>query len=492
MMAADLPRGGADARPGSRSSCIPVPAPTLPSATSGAQRVERPRTRRPPTTVRESARSPSSHSPTTGITTFWGRGRIPNRRLDNGADGVGAAQVHRRLHVPDLVDLEVCVEHSRPVDHRDAGGGRQGGRIDHRHAGALPALGLLVADPHAGHVGDRVPRARPQIAPTGPAMSRQRSGTRALLPACRQAPDREGGRRRADPCPRPGAASGQPCRTARSASGSAGGSGSPPARSVGSGSSPREQLALAAAAGHRARGSRPPAPACRGAAGARSRPSAVPLLDDPAEVHDRDPVAERPREAEVVGDEEEAEPALSRRSQQHIEDLRPDRGVEHRDRLVADQAVRLEDERGGDRDPLALAAGELVGVAVEVALRARVRRRPSPRHRASRCSALRHVRTTSGSATIVRTRWRGFRVWYGSWKIICTRRRRSSEAGLAARPARRRAATSPSAGSTRPSIARASVDLPQPDSPDHAQDLALLPIERDAVHGPRRPASCRN
>ena len=50
-------------------------------------------------------------------------------------------------------------------------------------------------------------------------------------------------------------------------------------------------------------------------------------------------------------------------STQHREDLRPHRGVEHRDRLVADQPVGLEHERRGDRDALALAAGELVRIA---------------------------------------------------------------------------------------------------------------------------------
>ncbi len=65
--------------------------------------------------------------------------------------------------------------------------------------------------------------------------------------------------------------------------------------------------------------------------------------------------------------EGEAAPLLQ--GDEDVEDLGANRGVEHRDRLVADQPVRLEHERGGDRDPLALAAGELVRVAVEVAVR---------------------------------------------------------------------------------------------------------------------------
>ena len=76
-----------------------------------------------------------------------------------------------------------------------------------------------------------------------------------------------------------------------------------------------------------------------------------------------------------------ARPRCFCRSSEHVEDLRPDRGVEHRDRLVADQAVRLEHEGGRDRDPLALPAGELMGVAVEEALRVEadvVERPPHP------------------------------------------------------------------------------------------------------------------
>ena len=42
--------------------------------------------------------------------------------------------------------------------------------------------------------------------------------------------------------------------------------------------------------------------------------------------------------------------------------------VEHRDRLVADQALGVEHERGGDGHALALAAGQLVRVAVAKAL----------------------------------------------------------------------------------------------------------------------------
>ena len=106
--------------------------------------------------------------------------------------------------------------------------------------------------------------------------------------------------------------------------------------------------------------------------------------------------------------------ASSRRfcsSSRTCEDLRLDRDVEHRDRLVADQAVGLEHERRGDRDPLALAARELVRVALGEALGVEadvLERLPHPLVVLGRG---RRPARRSGSATIVRTRWRGLSVW---------------------------------------------------------------------------------
>ena len=92
-------------------------------------------------------------------------------------------------------------------------------------------------------------------------------------------------------------------------------------------------------------------------------------LDHSAQVHHRDPVAQRPRQAEVVGDEQQRQLALLLKIQQNPQDLRLHRHVEHRDRLVADQAVRLEHQRRRDRHPLALAARELMRVPLAEALR---------------------------------------------------------------------------------------------------------------------------
>ena len=92
-----------------------------------------------------------------------------------------------------------------------------------------------------------------------------------------------------------------------------------------------------------------------------------PFLHDAAEVHDRDPLREADRRREVVRDHQDRE-TLFAQAVEHVEDTRPDGDVEHRDRLVGDEHVRLEHERRGDRHPLALAARELVRVPVEIEL----------------------------------------------------------------------------------------------------------------------------
>ena len=85
-----------------------------------------------------------------------------------------------------------------------------------------------------------------------------------------------------------------------------------------------------------------------------------------AEVHDRDAVRDLPDDREVVGDEEVGDPELALEVPEQVEDLGLDRDVERRDRLVADDQLRPQRDRPGDPDPLALAAGELVRVAVVV------------------------------------------------------------------------------------------------------------------------------
>ena len=79
----------------------------------------------------------------------------------------------------------------------------------------------------------------------------------------------------------------------------------------------------------------------------------------------------------------------------------------------------------------------------------------------------------SGSPTMSSTFQRGFRLAYGSWKIICMRRRSvcaSADLNVAAvsTPSKR---TRPRVGAYRPTSSRATVLLPQPDSPTSASVL---------------------
>ena len=83
---------------------------------------------------------------------------------------------------------------------------------------------------------------------------------------------------------------------------------------------------------------------------------AVGQLDDAAQVHHRDAIADVLDHAHVVGDEEVGQPELALEVLEQVEDLGLDRDVERGHRLVADDEVRLEDQRAGDADALALAA----------------------------------------------------------------------------------------------------------------------------------------
>lgn len=84
------------------------------------------------------------------------------------------------------------------------------------------------------------------------------------------------------------------------------------------------------------------------------------LLDDRAVLHDDDPVAERPREVEVVGDEQHPHPAPAAEIPQHLDDLRLGRDVECGRRLVADEQTRRRAQRPGDHDPLQHSARQLM------------------------------------------------------------------------------------------------------------------------------------
>ncbi|MCY1369025.1 hypothetical protein D9M69_560420 [compost metagenome] len=63
---------------------------------------------------------------------------------------------------------------------------------------------------------------------------------------------------------------------------------------------------------------------------------------------------------DIVGDVEHGQVPFTLDPREQLEDIEPDRNVEHRRRLVGDQHVRRNSKCPGDVDALALATGELM------------------------------------------------------------------------------------------------------------------------------------
>src|SRR5438445_6831876 len=82
-------------------------------------------------------------------------------------------------------------------------------------------------------------------------------------------------------------------------------------------------------------------------------------LHDPSEVHDRDSVADEFRRRQVVRDEQVRRAVPLLEVEYELEHPGPDGHVEHRDGLVGDNQLRLEDHRPRDHGPLLLAAAQV-------------------------------------------------------------------------------------------------------------------------------------
>src|SRR5438309_166447 len=95
------------------------------------------------------------------------------------------------------------------------------------------------------------------------------------------------------------------------------------------------------------------------------------LLHDAAGVHDGGVVRDLGGDAEVVRDEDDGETEALLEIAQEPEDLRLHGHVERGGRLVGEQQLRLARERDRDHRALAHAAGDLVRIAREAALRRR-------------------------------------------------------------------------------------------------------------------------
>ena len=128
-----------------------------------------------------------------------------------------------------------------------------------------------------------------------------------------------------------------------------------------------------------------------------------PALDDPAVLHDDDPVRHVGHHAHVVGDEDDAGVDPGAQVAHELEDLGLHRDVERGGRLVRDEQLGLARDRLRDHRALPLTAGELVRVGVEAPLRARGSRRAGaarsrgPSRRPGRCRSACAASRRSGS-----------------------------------------------------------------------------------------------
>ena len=87
-----------------------------------------------------------------------------------------------------------------------------------------------------------------------------------------------------------------------------------------------------------------------------------PQFHQRAEIHHRHAVGDVAHHRQVVGDEQQRETQRFLQFVQQVHHLRLHGHVEGGDRLVADDELRLQHQRPGDADALALAAGKLVRI----------------------------------------------------------------------------------------------------------------------------------
>ena len=153
---------------------------------------------------------------------------------------------------------------------------------------------------------------------------------------------------------------------------------------------------------------------------------------------------------------------------QQIDDLRLDRDVERRDRLVAHDQLRLDRERARDADALALAAGEFVRIAAHVVgLQAdrleQFDHAIGERTASSRRELVDGQRLADDRADRHARIERGERVLEDDLHVAAERAERSRRrAAVTLRPSNQ---ISPAVGSISRRMQRPVVDLPEPDSP---------------------------
>ena len=84
-------------------------------------------------------------------------------------------------------------------------------------------------------------------------------------------------------------------------------------------------------------------------------------LHHAAQIHHRDAVGDVFDDVQIMRDEQVRQPHALLQIVREVDHLRLNRHIQRGDRLVADDELRLDGERAGNADALALAAGKLVG-----------------------------------------------------------------------------------------------------------------------------------
>src|SRR5213594_2984230 len=182
----------------------------------------------------------------------------------------------------------------------------------------------------------------------------------------------------------------------------------------------------------------------------------APDLLDPAAPHHRDAVGDRERLFLVVGDVERRDPEVLLDLADLAAETKPDLRVERREGLVEEENLRAPGECPGERDPLLLAARELVRVPALEAAEAR-----QGDHLGDALVDLDagHRATRRPKAMFSATVMVGNSAY--DWKTMPTPRRRGATS-LTTRSSKR---TSPASGRSKPAIRRSVVVLPQPEPP---------------------------
>ena len=89
---------------------------------------------------------------------------------------------------------------------------------------------------------------------------------------------------------------------------------------------------------------------------------AAALFDDPAGVHDGDPVARRGENGQIVADEHDAQAEIGDQRREQVENLRLDHDIERGGGFVGDEQAGPAGQGHRDHHPLLLPTGELMRV----------------------------------------------------------------------------------------------------------------------------------